>query len=100
MVLASERMGAHERPVDIGRYCLGQESCEVDFARIAEHLCDLTFIRIFGGGYSLICRAVPCGRWSCEGGRNCGSDRKVLERIMHCAVGQWDDGDRWAVGSN
>jgi len=32
VILAGERMGAHKRPVDIRRYYLSEESCEVDFA--------------------------------------------------------------------
>ena len=60
VILAGERMGAHQRPVDIRRYYLSEESCGVDLAWIVEDLCDLTFVWIFGGGYTLICRAVLC----------------------------------------
>ncbi len=61
VILAGERVGAHERPVDIRRY-LSEESWEVVFAEVVEDFCDLAFVWIFGGGFALIRRAVMCWR--------------------------------------
>ena len=53
-ILAREGMGAHERPVDIGRYDLAEESGQVDIFGIVEEVGDLAFGGIFGGGGGFI----------------------------------------------
>ena len=91
MIFAGERVGAHERPVDIGRY-LGEESFGVAFAEVVEELGNLAFVWVFGGGYGLVSRAVFFWRGDCESWDGCGSDQEDLERGIHYeiwAVEEW-----------
>lgn len=82
VIFAGERVGAHKRPVDVRRY-LSEESFRIALAQVTEDLGDLAFVWIFGAGYALICRAVPCWRRYCKTRHGCGSDQKNLQRGMH-----------------